>query len=110
MMPTVRITHLLTMLHRRTDTMDPVTIDPRIMAITCLDIMVTTGEEDRVTTGVMDIRGKESPLVDRVPAFGSQIFATTRFSFACTCSARAANLGFPTTFIVSMGSMADTST
>ena len=63
MVPMIRLTHLRTMLHRRTDTMDPATIDPRIMAITCLDIMVTTGEEDMVTTGVMDIRGKESPLV-----------------------------------------------
>jgi len=57
MVPMIRLTHLRTMLHRRTDTMDPATIDPRIMAI--------TGEEDMVTTGVMDITDKESPLVGR---------------------------------------------
>jgi hypothetical protein len=43
--------------------MDTVTLDPGMMAITDLNIPVTTGEGDMVTVGVMDIEGKESPLV-----------------------------------------------
>jgi hypothetical protein len=68
MMTTVRITHLLTILRLCTDTMDTDTLDPGIIAITDtaitdLDIMVTTGEEDTVTMVVMDIGGKGSPLM-----------------------------------------------
>ncbi|MCX5806108.1 MAG: hypothetical protein NT010_08595 [Proteobacteria bacterium] len=59
MMPTVRITHLLTMLHLCMDTMNTVTIDPGIMAITVLDMIVIIEKEDLVTMVVMDIIGKE---------------------------------------------------
>jgi hypothetical protein len=63
MMPTVHLTHLLRMLHRCAGTMDTVTLDPGIMAITGLGIMVTTGKGAMVTVVVTDIGGNESPPV-----------------------------------------------
>jgi len=63
MMPTVHITHLLTMLLLCMYTRDSATTDPCIMAITALDTTVTTGEEGIPTLADPGVTGSEDKVV-----------------------------------------------